>query len=234
MSDVSRRRFLGGLVAGGAGTITLLGGAAEAREGIEQGEILLAQAGEPLGTGAEVMDLPQVQKTGGMALLEALDKRGTVRSYSDRELSKADISSILWACTGVNRSSKKKRTTPSAVAAYPVDVYVTMAQGTYLFNPLSHQLERVLSEDLRKKAALQPSFKKAPMLILYVANTSRIGIENCAVEIGCMCQNVYLQAAASGMGSCIFALVKDKKINEALSLKDKDKFLWAQSVGYLA
>ena len=61
----------------------------------------------------ETVNLPAVQKTGGMSLMEALQNRQSQRSFSSKELSLQQMSNLLWAAYGINRPNGY-RTVPSA------------------------------------------------------------------------------------------------------------------------
>ena len=57
--------------------------------------------------------LPKPDVDGAMPLEQALAKRRSVRGFSSKELSPAQVSQLLWACQGVT-SLLRRRTAPSA------------------------------------------------------------------------------------------------------------------------
>ncbi len=186
--------------------------------------------------GPEVIELVQFEKDSTFTLEHALVNRSSDRSFIEERLSEDNISRLLWAMTGVNRPNGH-RTTPSAVAKYPVDVYVCIPEGTYMYETKNHRLVRVLSEDIRRNVpTIQPGLKRAAMTIVYVANVDKVPggektIRFADIEIGCMVQNLYLSAASLGLGSCVFGLVKYGKVSELLGLKDDQLVRIAQAVG---
>jgi SagB-type dehydrogenase family enzyme len=195
---------------------------------------LPSDPGTAVEPGPDEIALPAFDKTAGFTLEQALLARKSRRSFDPAQpLSREELSRLLWAMTGVNRPDGH-RTTPSALARYPVDVLVALPEGVYEYKPDKHILARVFGEDLRGDVGLQPNFKNAGMIALYLINKSRFqGEENpwADLEIGCMVQDLYLMAAALDLGSCVFALVKYDKVAKALGLKDRQVLRIAQAVG---
>jgi SagB-type dehydrogenase family enzyme len=185
-------------------------------------------------SGPEVIALPPFEKDNRVTLDQALLARHTSRSYDPgRSLSREELSRLLWATDGVNRSDGK-RTAPSAMAKYPVDVLTAIPEGVYRYEPKGHRLVKLISEDIREKIPKQNAFKKAAMNVLYVINKDKISgeeIDWADIEIGCMGQNLFLEAAAMGMGSCIYAYVQYDIVTKALGLKDTQILRIAQAVG---
>lgn len=185
-------------------------------------------------SGSEVIALPPFEKNSRVTLDQALIARHTSRSYDPgRSLSREELSRLLWATTGINRPDGK-RTVPSAMAKYPVDVLAAITEGVYRYEPKDHRLVKVISDDIREKIPRQEAFKKAAMNILYVINKDKIsgGEMNWAdIEIGCMGQSLFLEAVAMGMGSCIYAYVQYDTVTKALGLKETQILRIAQAVG---
>jgi len=175
--------------------------------------------------------LPPFEKNNTFTLERALLERKSVRSFADRALSNEELSRLLWATTGVNREDGH-RTTPSGAGKYPIDVLVALPEGVYRYEPKGHRLARVFSEDIREKIPNQDAFKKAAMIVLYVINKDRVSrIEWADLEIGCMGQNLYLEAAAQGMGSRIIANIKSADVTKILGLKESQILRIAQVTG---
>jgi len=182
-------------------------------------------------SGPESMILPPFEKNRNFTLDRALLERKTSRSFAERSLSREELSRLLWATTGVNRDNGR-RTTPSGQAKYPVDVLAALPESVYRYEPKEHRLLRVLSGDIREKIPIQDAFKKAAMIVLYVINKDKVSrIEWADIEIGCMSQGLYLESAALGMGSCIFAGVKVNDVMNILGLKENQILRIAQAAG---
>ena len=73
---------------------------------------------------------PQVEK--GKPLMQVLTDKNSSRSFSTEKLPLQELSNLLWAAFGVNRSDTGKRTAPSAVNWQEIDIYVATADGLYL------------------------------------------------------------------------------------------------------
>jgi hypothetical protein len=56
-------------------------------------------------TNAQDIKLPEPSKTGGMPLMEALNRRQSVREMSAQEIPLNILSNLLWAAQGVNRKT---------------------------------------------------------------------------------------------------------------------------------
>ncbi len=183
------------------------------------------------GSGPEMLVLPPFEKTNPFPLDRALLERKSSRTFADRALTPDEVSRLLWATTGVNREDGR-RTTPSGQAKYPIDVLVALPNGVYQYEAKEHRLVRVVADDIREKIPNQDAFKKAAMIVLYVINKDRTSrIEWADLEIGCMGQNLYLQAAALGMGSRIIANIKGADVTKILALKESQLLRIAQVTG---
>ena len=95
--------------------------------------------------------LTQPTKKGGLTIMETFSIRASERSWADRELSSQDLSNLLWAANGINRSDSKKRTAPSAGNSQDVDIYVIMKSGVYLYDAANHALNLVSAGDHRSE-----------------------------------------------------------------------------------
>jgi hypothetical protein len=121
---------------------------------------------DPAGTGAATMTISSARTAGTRIILpapvtrgtisveEALSGRRSVREYSPDLLNLSDISQLLWASQGIT-GAQGFRTTPSAGALYPLEIYVAagnvtgLPAGVYRYLPASHALEMVADRDIR-------------------------------------------------------------------------------------
>ncbi len=181
--------------------------------------------------------LPAFDKDSTFTLDQALLGRQTQRSYdADRPMSLEQVSRIMWAANGVNREDGHL-TSPSAMAYYPVEIYAVLPEGVYQFDPKAHKLVKVINEDILRMVPIQPGLKRAQMKLLYVYNSQKVpagrdDICGGGVEIGCMVQNVYLEAVQLGLGCCVFGIVQYDKVSKQIGLKDHQSLRIAQAVGY--
>ena len=188
----------------------------------------------------EVIRLVEPQKTGGMPLLEALDNRQSMRSYSQEALSDQDLSNLLWAAFGVNREDGR-RTAPTARNWLQFDIYVIMADGWYRYDAEKHALIRGGTEDLREFAGTQDFAREAPVNLIFVSDHDRMrGADrakrdfNSATDVGFISQNVYLFCASEGLATVVRGMVDREKLHEVLKLRSAQHVILGQSVGYPA
>ena len=185
------------------------------------------------------ISLPIPQMDGGKPLMQALKDRRTSRAFSGEELSIQELSDMLWAAFGVNRSETGKRTAPSAVNWQEIDIYVATADGLYLYDASPHVLRPILREDIRALTGLQSFVKKAPVNLIFVADYSKMGQASdedkdfySAANTGFISQNVYLYCASQGLATVVRGLIDRPALAEAMGLKSDQKVILAQTVGY--
>jgi hypothetical protein len=227
---MNRRLFLEKAMIMGLGALTLLKGTKPWGQGL----ITEASAAEPPFSGQDILWLPSFEKNSPFPLERALMERKTTRSYDPgRTLSLPEISRLLWAADGINRENGR-RTAPSALGRYPVEMLAALPQGVYRHEPQPHRLVRVIADDIRGRIPVQGGFKQAAMIVLYVINKEKVPGKDLGwadLEIGCIGQNLFLESAALGLGSCIFAYMNSAEVAKILGLKDSQVLRIAQAVG---
>jgi nitroreductase len=144
------------------------------------GIMLLQPSG---GEAAEAIKLPPPVKTGGMPLVEALKVRRTVRGFASRPLDLGQISQLLWGADGTS-DPRGLRTSPSAGATYPLDLYLVvgergvadLAAGVYHYEVAAHALTPVAPGDARAAVARasrhQSWMTQAPVMVVITGNTT--------------------------------------------------------------
>lgn len=80
---------------------------------------------------------------------------------------------------GCKRSKSRKGrkallTTPSAGNKQELNVYVLNKSGIYLFDPIKHKLIQQSKKDIRSITDVQDIGGRAPVVLLYVADMSKI------------------------------------------------------------
>lgn len=197
------------------------------------------ETASPVVHGAEIV-LPAPDLTRGTTVGEALRNRRSWREYGDAPLSQEELSGVLWAAAGINRPDNARLTAPSALALYPIRVYVFFEEGVYRYEAEGHRLVRVLEGDRRQLAGTQPFVATAPLNLVYVADLSVYeGQQASAEHVRYLCgqdaagyaENVNIYAAGTGLRSISRGRVTDEVIG-ALGL-DPDRFVFAlaQTVG---
>jgi len=187
----------------------------------------------------QIKQLPEPQKEGGTPLMETLSKRHSSRDYAGKTLSNQMMSNLLWAAFGINRPESGKRTAPSSHNVQDIQVYVTTAEGVYLYLPQEHALRLVSEKDVRSATGKQDFTSQAAVNLVYVSDFSRYdGGDKAAkrntasAHCGFIGQNVYLYCASQGLNTVFRAWIDKEKIARALNLSGNQHVMYCQSVGF--
>lgn len=175
----------------------------------------------------------------GTNVMKALQARESIREFSDKMLSKADLSDLLWAAYGVNRADGK-RTAASCLNKMDVDLYVLTAEGTYLYMPDEHMLKPVAEGDHRALIrGGQTDFPLAPVNLVIVSITSRLGFDDKigaelagAIDGALVSQNIALFCAANGLATVPRGSMDKEGLKKLLSLPDDAYIVINNPVGY--
>jgi SagB-type dehydrogenase family enzyme len=192
-----------------------------------------------LSYGSDTVQLPAPQMHGGMPLMEALSQRRSIRSFAETDLDEATLSALLWAAFGINRPESGDRTAPSWRGSKETDIHVARADGVWLYDPGSHSLHQVLEGDIRAETGRQPFVEAAPVVLIYVADRSRMAEAPeedhrlyAHVDTALIAQNVYLFAASQGLATVILGNVDKPALAAALGLGDDQILTFTQPVGH--
>jgi len=203
-----------------------------------------AAAGDAEGV---AVTLPRPRAEGEVSVERALALRRSVREFSDAPIGLDAVSQLLWAAQGIT-GPEGLRTAPSAGALYPLEVYLIagavsgLAAGIHHYDPQRHRIVPTVLEDVRAatlKAALEQRWiADAPAILVLAAVQERTARKYGAraaryvqMEVGHAAQNVYLQAAALGLGTCMVGAFHDEQLKEILQLPDEVEVLALMPVG---
>ncbi len=188
---------------------------------------------------SEVVKLPAPQMSGGRPLMDCLKARQSSREFALEKLSPQVLSNLLWAADGINRPDSGKRTAPSAVNWQDIDIYVSAADGLFLYLPKEHALKKILGEDVRAAMGTQEFVKSVPVNLVYVSNYSKLtrGTDEdkrfySGAHTGFISQNVYLFCASEGLATVVRGLVDREAMAKLMQLRPEQHVTLAQSVGY--
>ena len=175
------------------------------------------------------------------SLYEALKNRKSTRSFADKNLSKQDLSNLLWAAAGINRENGG-RTVP---LLGDIQIYIAMKDGVYLYKPKHNVLKRVLKEDIRSEISPQEPVKNAAaVFIMTIDDSSFAPYMKQAMEeahgmdfyygnqVAYSTQNIYLYAASNNMNAVVIGGFHRKKVDKMLKLKEGHHSYLIQLVGY--
>lgn len=190
-------------------------------------------------TSSPTIKLPPPVMAGGMSVMQALDKRRSIRSFSDQPLSEQIMSNLLWAAFGINRPESGDRTAPSWRHSIETDLYVCRADGVFLYEPKAHELRRVLDSDIRKATSSMVFAATAPAVLVYAADITRMAkapreeqVLNAHVDSAIIGQNVYLYCASAGLGTVILGSIDRPGLPQRMALREGQIVTFAQPVGH--
>lgn len=181
---------------------------------------------------------PNLNRTG--AVMKALSERQSTREYASKALSLADLSDLLWAANGINRSDSGKRTASSAMNKQDVDVYVVLPEGTYLYDAKNHELNLVAEGDHRGAVAGGQAFvKTAPVSLVLISDISRFGDAKSArnqlmgaMDAGIVSQNISLFCSSANLATVPRASMDFDQLKKVLKLKETQMPMMNHPVGY--
>jgi SagB-type dehydrogenase family enzyme len=184
--------------------------------------------------GKHIIDLPKPTQSGQYSLGQLLQQRRSLREYSPQPVSLAEVSQLLWAAQGIT-DPRGFRTSPSAGALYPLELYVVtgnvtgMEAGVYHYQIKSHRLVQHVAGDQRKALAqaayMQSWLGDAPVVFVFSADYKRTSKKYGSrakryvqIEVGHAAQNLFLQAVDLDLGSVVVGAFYDDAVAELLQL----------------
>lgn len=212
----------------------------------DQEKGLLKPADEPDLREMEQIKLEDMlsKKHGDISLIEAIEKRRSVRKYSEEPLKLEELAFLLQCTQGISKIKGDKiyKNVPSAGARHALDTYLLingvegLKKGLYRYFSSTHALVLVDdSEDIREKivgASKGYNFVgDGAVTFIWVAHICRMtyrhgerGYRFIFLDAGHICQNLYLAGEAINCGVCAVAVYDDDLLNGALGIDGKAKF----------
>ena len=201
----------------------------------------------------ERLQLPEPDLSRPANLWQCLAKRRSERDYTTDPLSIEELSRLMWAAQGVTARAgiHLLRTAPSAGALYPFETYLyidrveKVTQGLYHFNVADFSLECLQDGNFNQlitTACLgQPVVRRAAVVFIWTAMMLRCMVKYrdramryIPMDLGHVCQNIQLAAAAMDLGSCPIGAFYDDDINEILGVDgEEEAVLYLITVGKL-
>jgi len=173
----------------------------------------------------------------GMSVEKAIRERRSERSFTNRSMSLEQLAQILFSAYGITSSSSGYdfRAAPSGGALYPIEVYViannveSLANGFYHFQISDSSLELIkegdFSKNIHRAANRQDAVGSSPITLVFTARFDRMtakyadrGYRYIYIEVGAICENVYLQAVSLGLGTVAVGAFNDDAVNELLEI----------------
>jgi len=194
-----------------------------------------------------------LKQLAGLSVAEAILCRESVRNYTKEALTFAQLSALLWATQGVREvlgTACALRTVPSAGARHAFETYLAVATvdgllpGLYRYLPFNNQLAQLrLDSNIGVKAAhacLRQDFViDAAVTFFWTTIPARMewrygmaAHKVIAIDIGHVCQNLYLACTALHAGACAIAAYDQEACDRLLDVDGKEEFtIYISSVG---
>jgi SagB-type dehydrogenase family enzyme len=194
------------------------------------------------------ISLPSPRKAGSMSLDAALTARRSVRAYTLQPLTIAEVGQLLWAAQGVT-SPDGKRTSPSAMHKYPLEIAVVVQNvdglpcGAYRYVPAKHSLQLLIAAKpgaaLLATSTSQPQVNSAPAVFVITALYERMGsgAKNRTwtdYEAGLASENLLLEAVALRLGAVVTGGIDPASVKEAVKLTGGEQVIVIIPVGHPA
>ncbi|HEY94456.1 MAG TPA: SagB/ThcOx family dehydrogenase [Dehalococcoidia bacterium] len=196
---------------------------------------------------SEIIRLPEPRYESEISLEESLLYRRSIRSYSNESLTLQEVSQLLWAAQGITDDAGH-RTAPSAVALYPLSIYVVAGNvpeimaGVYIYKPEGNTIERIIDRDVRNEladaamgqASVRQGAASFVVTVDYGKMTARFGDKGerfGTLEAGHAAQNLCLQATALDLGLVTAGAIYDDQVANVLDLPQNLTPLYVIPVG---
>ncbi len=210
---------------------------------------------KPPPEGVDLIDLLPIDEinVGQMSLIEAMKRRRSHREYGDAALTFEELSFLLWATQGVTQFSSKRgvalRTVPSAGARHPFETYLlvnnveNLEPGLYRYLPLDHKIYLVngnatIFDDVHQ-ACYEQYVEDSAVTFIWTSIPYRtewrytiITPKLIALDVGHVCQNLYLACESIGAGACAIGGYDQAKMDAALEVDGEEEFaVYAATMG---
>lgn len=216
-------------------------------KGIDQPPIV-----KPYDLSTEIINLPKVTEDIliNNNIYECIKDRRSTRFYSDETMSLEELSYLLWATqgiTGTNKAGLTLRTVPCSGATHSFETYLFIMsvegikKGVYRYEPLDHKLLFMFEingidtkvDEITLDQPFVPNFvKKAAVVFAWSTIPYRsewkfdvTAHKKILIDVGHVCQNLYLASESVGAGTCAIGIYDQKAIDNLLGLDGDEEFI---------
>lgn len=186
------------------------------------------------------LPLPKVEPKVG-TLFSFLEKRKS--GISAKSISLEDLSYILKCGYGIVGNNEIRRTTPSAGARYPLEIYVLIADknstvetGFYHYSIREHSLELARLVSLSEESVKEMFFEEEGTRLMYIVITGVFqrtiskygsrGYRYLLLEAGHVGQNIIVAATERGVTTRPLGSVDEVKVEKILGLDSEERVIY--------
>jgi len=207
---------------------------------------------------ADIIALPPFDQSDAIHpvdLVTAIHHRKSHRVFVKEPLTLEEISFLLWATQGVRDSvspGRVLRTVPSAGCRHSFETYLCVLNvenlntGIYRYLPIEHKLifektEANMAKSIVKAALHQSFVGHAALSFVWTTipyrmewRYDRAAHKVIAIDVGHVCQNLYLATSAINAGTCAIAAYNQELMDRLLGVDGEDEFtIYMAAVGKL-
>ncbi|NHJ02303.1 MAG: SagB/ThcOx family dehydrogenase [Candidatus Heimdallarchaeota archaeon] len=188
-----------------------------------------------------------------ISLIEAITNRRSRRNYSEKPLTLKELSFLLYTTQGVQkigideRHGQKralKRTVPSGGSRHPFETYLVvqrvenLSPGIYRYLAIEEKLlfvkpieETTIGETLSRFTNDQTFSGRSAVFFIWTVTPYRtewryslISYRTIPIEVGHICQNLYLACEAINAGMCAILAYDQKGIDDLIGVDGEEEF----------
>jgi hypothetical protein len=185
--------------------------------------------------------LPEPKRDGGDGIFSLVERRasGTRNAFPNGAISDAELSTILWAASGLNRGGKGW-TIPLAGGKPPyVKIFAVRNDKAFLYDWKTHSLVEIAPGNILDKITGDEFVRSAPCVLVFVSSPDELGNmsnlnrsnELAYITSGAMTQNAYLAADALGISGRYMVSMKVDAVKSELNLKASEMPLCIMPLG---
>ena len=186
-------------------------------------------------------------------LRAVIAERRSVRKYAPEPMTQAELSYLLWATQGIKSQVPGKltrRTVPSAGARHAFETVLMvnnvegLPSGLYRYLAGTHQLVTMrlgesVTEDVTHACLNQAMVRDCAVAFIWMVVLERMywrygerGYRLLFLDVGHVCQNLYLAAWPLNYGVCAIGAFFDDQMDTLLGLDGEEQFvIYAATVG---
>lgn len=186
-------------------------------------------------------------------LITAIDTRKSHRHFKPLSLSLEELSFLLWATQGIRmitRDGTAYRTVPSAGCRHALETYLCimnvegLQKGIYRYLPLEHQLLVVYLNEKISLEIIEATFNQSftgKGAVTFIWTTIPYRMEwryhlashkVIAIDVGHVCQNLYLACAAINCGTCAVGAYHQELVDKLIGVDGDNEFtIYISAVG---
>ncbi len=188
---------------------------------------------------------PEKLNIGNKPFFKVLTDRKSRRKYTKDALSLEELSYLLWSTQGVKRVHKlgMMRVVPSAGARNPFETYLVINRvegitpGLYRYISLKHKLLFIKQIENSEKKIGELAYNMnfvgtGAVIFCWAAVPYRtewrytiLAQKFVAIEIGLVCENLYLACEAADLGTVAIGYYEQKKFDTLFDLDGIDEFV---------